>query len=194
MALDDIIEAIRLETEAEIAAIEEEAAARAEAIAAEGRRKAAAVETELAATRDEEAATAGNRIRNGARLEADRELRAARETIVQGILADVAQRLDGLRDSAAYPAILHRLAHEASSVLPAATVARVDPRDVVHLDGLFDLPLKVVGDLSTRGGLVLASPDGRTVHNTVDVRLERALPHMRRLIAEAVPELGARAS
>ena len=58
MALDDIIEAIRLETEAEIAAIEEEAAARAEAIAAEGRRKAAAVETELAATRDDEAGPA----------------------------------------------------------------------------------------------------------------------------------------
>lgn len=194
MALNDIIEAIRLETEAEIEAIEQEAADQAAAIAADGRRKAAAVEAELAAARDDEAATEENRIRNGARLEADRELRVAREAIVQGILDDVAQRLHGLRSSADYPGILRRLAHEASSVLPAGTVIHIDPRDGDDLDGLFDGPMEVVGDLSTGGGLLLASPDGRRVHNTFEVRLERAVPHMRHLIAERIPELGARPS
>jgi len=194
MALDDILEAIRLETDAEIEAIEADAAARAAAIADEGARAAAVAEAELAGVRDLDAVTAGNRIRNGARLEGDRELRAAREAIVQRIFTEVKGRLDGLRNSADYPAILGRLAREASSVLPEANVVQVDARDAALVDGLFDDSVEVVADLSIRGGLVLASADGRTVHNTVEVRVERAAPHMRRLIAELIPELGAHPS
>ncbi len=191
MALTDILEAIRVETDAEIAAIEAEGEARAAAIAEEGDRAAAAVEAELAATRDEEAATAAKRIRNKAKLEADRQVRASREAIVQRIFADVEQRLVGLRSAPDYGAILVRLAGEAIAVLPNAAVVHIDPRDAAHLDARLGRPLDVVADLSTSGGLLVSSPDGRTVHNTVEVRLERAAPHLRRLIAEIVPELGA---
>ena len=191
MALSDILDRIRRETEARIAAIEEDAHGRAATILAEAGRAAAAAEEELAGRRHDEAATACDRIRNRARLESDRELRAAREAIVQQLLTDVAQRLAGLRATGRYEELFGRLANEASRVLPDATVAHVDPRDEERAKELFGPTVAVVGDLETGGGLVLMSPDGRTVHNTLELRLKRAESHLRRLIAQEVPELGA---
>lgn len=194
MALPDIVEAIRAETDARILAIQREAEERAAVIRQEGSDAAAAAETALAGARAEEAARAQDRIRNRARLESDRLVREAREAIVQQIFSDVELRLSRLAETEEHAGLFRQLAEEAISVLPEASVAHVAPHDEPRARAFFDTDVEVVADLETRGGLVLTSRDGRTVHNTLEVRVQRAEPHMRRLIAQLVPELGARPS
>lgn len=133
------------------------------------------------------------RLLHRARLEALGLVAAARDGHVAAALAALEQRLASLRTARDYPLVLRRLTEEALAALDVAPGDReppqlmVDPRDRDLLErSLHDLglPLAVEPALETWGGLVAHSADGRiVVNNTLEARLERALPFLRRDLA-----------
>lgn len=195
MSLDGILAAIRREADEELAALTGRRDRDLDDLGARTAAAAAAAEADAARARDGEAATeAARRIRH-AEASAARLLRAAREEAFATMLARLRERLDGLRADAAYPGVLAALLAESRAVLPGATVVRVDPRDEVTMTVLVErtgADLKVDPTLGrSAGGLELDGGDGRVVINTVEARLERAGPELRRIAAElfAAPPL-----
>lgn len=191
MALDDILAAIRRESADEIGAIEASAERRVAEILDEARRRAAAeAEGLVEARRDREVARAAA-LANRARLDADKALRAVRAALVEQAIDDARLRLSGVRAAAGYPELAARLLDEATAVLAEARIVRVDPAD----EELFHRLLAGGGwtvqpVLETWGGVEVATGDGRVVQNTVESRLDRATPELRRLAVTSIPVLG----
>ena len=84
-------------------------------------------------------------------------MREAREEAFRELLAEVRRRLDAVRESSSYPAVLRALLRESLAALPAATVLRVDPRDerlAADLLAELGVELEIVGDAGDgrRGG------------------------------------------
>jgi V/A-type H+-transporting ATPase subunit E len=168
----------RAQTEARVQAILAEAAASAEA-----RREAA----RRAARRW--APGAHSRQRHQAQLEALRAAGAARDQLIDAVLAEVRRRLANLRADPSYPDILRRLAQEAVEVLgdEAARAGpprlEVDPRDEALLHsmlGMLGAQVAVTPSLSGWGGVIARSGCDRIVAtNTLEARFERAAPFLR---------------
>ena len=192
MALEDIIEAIERETNAEIAAIEAAARQRAAEIRQIGTTDADTVERAEVSARSADATVVRERIRNRATRDAERELRSARQAVVAELFDRVRSRLIALRGSAAYEAAFSQLVAEARESLPEADIVRVAPADEALARRLFGDDIRVVADLDTSCGARLEQADGRAVDNTVEQRLTRADANMRRLVLEMLPELGVR--
>ena len=92
-----------------------------------------------------------------ARLAAAAAVRQAREEAFREFLAEVRRRLEAVRESSGYPAVLRALLRESLAALPAATVLRVDPRDerlAAELLAELGVELEIVGDArdGRRGG------------------------------------------
>jgi vacuolar-type H+-ATPase subunit E/Vma4 len=173
MALDDLLSAIEADAEAERIVADREKAAAATAIVDAARREAAALETQLTAAPEEKTLAEAEGIRALARLRAAATLRVAREEAYVSVLGRVREQLSAARVSQTYPAMFRTLLNESRAALPDAHDLRVDPRDA-------DLAVSMAGDLTvipvldTWGGVELAGADGRTVRNTLEVRLANA--------------------
>lgn len=193
MALEDILVAIRAETDGEIARIRAESDAAVATIAGRAREEAAAVERTAATSMGDLATHERERITNRARLEADRGLRAATEEIYLGLRSEVASRLAFARDSPGYPALVSKLFDECRSILPGARTVRVDPDDEDVMRGILTAAgcdgFVVDPSLASLGGVELVTGDGRRVDNTLDSRMERGERHLRSLALEMIPEL-----
>lgn len=193
MALDDILAAIRTETEAEIARIRCDGEARIAEVKAHGAEEATAIEAEAASAMDAAASGRRDRIVNRARLEADRIMRSAAESVYVEAVAEAERRVAGLSGDAAYAPLLADLLEESLAVLPDARIVEVDPRDRELVAGLLAERrlhhLDVAPDLSTAGGVAVATGDGRRVVNTFEARRVRAERHLRRIAIETIPAL-----
>jgi vacuolar-type H+-ATPase subunit E/Vma4 len=194
MSIEGILSAIRRETEAEVAAITAQSEAEAAARIRAAHEEAARIEEETARGRDAEASSEARRRVRRARLEADQVRRAAREAAFGEALDEVRRRLATLRNEPTYPDVLAALLAEARTALPDAKVARADPADaaviMAILDGTADGPspcLEIQPVLSTWGGVELTTDGGRRVVDTLESRLGRAEPHLRRVFAASVP-------
>ena len=193
MSLEAILAAIEASGEAEAARLRAEAEARAQRILDEAERKASTVREE--ARRAALRPAAGERARrlHQAKLEALRRVGEVRTRLVDAALAETRQRLACLRTGPDYPLILRRLIEEAIDALgeeerhSRAAVLEADPRDDVSLQRILDelsLDVSVVFSLDGWGGVVARSGDGRiVVTNTLEARLERATPFLRRHLA-----------
>lgn len=190
MSLEAILEAIEAAGEAEVARLRAEMASRVREILAEAER--------LASARREEARqaallpAAGERARqlHRAKLEALRMVGEVRERLIEMALAETRRRLVNLRPDPTYLLILRRLTEEAIAAISEegpAIVLEADPRDEALLRRILrDLGLDVPLSLSLEcwGGVVARSEDGRVVAmNTLEARLERAIPFLRRELA-----------
>jgi V/A-type H+-transporting ATPase subunit E len=196
MALADILADIERDADEEIARIRSDAERQAEALVAAARSAADRASGEVS-----DAQRAGSdEARRGliARAESDAvaALRAAREEAFGRVLTRVRERLGVLRSEPAYPAVLRALLLEALGALPDARVVAVDPRDaeaaariVADLDRRGRAELRVEPVLETWGGIEVRAADARLVRNTLEERLERALPRARTLVARVVPDL-----
>ena len=194
MSLEAILTAIQTSGEAEIAQLRSETALRVQQILAEAERVAAAKRE--AARRAAVFPAAGERARrlHHAKLEALQAQGEARDHLVELALAEAQTQLVHLRSDSKYPLILRRLTEEAIHVLgderaEDGTRCRLeaDPRDAVLLRQILDdlgFDLAITPSLECGGGLVVRSDDGRIiVINTLEARLERALPYLRRELA-----------
>lgn len=194
MGLADILAAIEAGAAEELAAIVAETDAAVADILADATRAAAAAHHRNATAGDAATGRRADHIVNAARLDADRSRRSAVEQVYDDLRVRVGERLSGIRDDPVYPILLGQLVDECRAVLPEAAVLAVDEADVeqarhilaeIGWDGC-----RVEGAIATVGGAVAQAGDGRSVVNTLETRLERADPHLRRLAAELIPALG----
>ncbi|MFW6097060.1 MAG: V-type ATP synthase subunit E, partial [Chloroflexota bacterium] len=141
------------------------------------------------------------RILHRARLEALRTVGDARETAINAVLAQTRIMLSQIRSTPAYPSILRRLAEESLAELersledPGAAHLEIDARDealMAEIIKSLGLQAPISCTLECWGGLVASSQDGRiVVINTLESRLDRALPFLRRDLAALLENGGA---
>lgn len=195
MSLAAILEAIRAAGQAQIAEIEEQAARQTDEILVKSRQEAEQIYKAAYLSALEPAAKERARILHQARLEALRLTGEARESLVDTALEQTRCRLGNTRGEPVYPVVLRRLLQEALSELNEQREnhslsfphLEADPRDQELLESIldemgFDIPVRY--DFNSWGGVVAKSEDERVVViNTLEARLERAIPYLRRYLA-----------
>jgi vacuolar-type H+-ATPase subunit E/Vma4 len=214
MSLKAILEAIEASGQAEQEQIRAETASRLAAIEARVQREAESRREAIRRLAFGPAGAERSRRLHRARLEALRLRGQARDQLIEQALQGARLRLAALRHEARYPEVLQRLALEALRALdaqPASGAPRsadqpgaedrptleVDRRDldlIRRILGDLDLSPRLEPALETWGGVVARSADGRIVAtNTLETRLERALPYLRRELARQIEQASARA-
>ena len=128
-----------------------------------------------------------------ARLKALQTIGNIRENLVDAALKQTQERLAEMRSDVAYPEVLRRLTEEAIAELlvslkePAAYWLEADPRDQYCLEYILlekNLSIHVSYTLKVWGGVIARSQDNRVVVvNTLESRMERASPFLRRYLA-----------
>jgi len=183
MALADILATIRGEAGQEARRRLAASSARADEVLAQAQALAAQSRAEMEADAESEAAGLRTRELDRARLRVQRTEQEARETIYQAAHAQVRAALELSRSGEDYPRLFRALLQEAQRALPDAAVVRIDPRDAGLAEGI-----SIETTLHSWGGAELVAADGRLVRNTLEERLRRAEPELRRLAARALVE------
>lgn len=184
MALQDILEAIAAEAEAEATAILRQVEAEAAEQRAAAEKQANARRQQLLAEAEAQAAQERSRLLHRARLDTIRRLVEVQEQAFLAALNIAKDELARIRCRPEYDAVFAALLREALAVSEELTVVRVDPRDGERAMALVGATHTVEPTLTTWGGVVALSRDGRVmVENTLESRLERALPDLRALLA-----------
>lgn len=192
MSLQAILEQILATGDAQVQEIERETQAQVGEILAHARMEADRIEEDARDTSSAPAARERARIIHHARLEALRLIGSVQEDLVDSALTQTRERLAAIRSKPSYPDVLRQLTHEALDELTAPgreekPVLVADTRDQPLLENNLDdltLDLHVSYDLTCWGGLIAKSEDGRVVAiNTLEARLERAMPFLRGYLA-----------
>lgn len=204
MALEHILAAIEDEATAQITQIERDSLREATAILDRARAQVQAIESEAAGARVAELEADAARLRNRTRVQVATHMMRTREAVFQRVLQEARRQLAAARNDDGYRAVLRALLQEALATVPgdassataSPTIVRVDRQDedvtrtLLQEAGLAGVELQPV--LETWGGVEVASADERVVvRNTLESRLSRAEPHLRRLVAEAIPAMSA---
>lgn len=193
MSLFAILESIQKSGDMQIRKIESQAYVKCNEILANIRLEAEQVKRDAYDKAVAPAFKERARIIQRARLEGLQILGDAREEFVDSAFEQIHSRLANIRTEESYPQILCQLIEEAlgelrGSLTEAGEIKlEADPRDRVVLESiLHEMPwdFSVTYVLDCWGGLVAKSGDGRVVAiNTMETRLERATPHLRRYLA-----------
>lgn len=193
MSLLAILDAIHASGQAQVRKIENRAYRQIHEMRVNARLDAVEIEDENRSAVVAPAIRERARILHRARLEALQITGNGREALVDSVLDQTRGHLDGLRTDAAYLAVLRRLTQEALDELavslekPRKARLEADPRDRKQMECILSdigLNLEVSYCLNCWGGLVAKSQDSRVVViNTLEARLERATPYLRRYLA-----------
>ncbi len=193
MSLRAILDSIRQAGKQQIAQIESEAEAKAQTLWDVGRAEAAAIREAARADFAAPAAEERARILHHAWLEALRAVGDVQEALVDEALLQARGHLAGMRTDLSYPEVLRRLTVEALSELRTSldsgerAILEADPRDrevIEKILGDLGLEVEVSYPLSCWGGVVAKSEDNKiVVTNTLEARLERGNPYLRRYMA-----------
>ncbi|MGD2155773.1 MAG: V-type ATP synthase subunit E [Anaerolineales bacterium] len=193
MSLLAILEAIRSSGKDQLHKIEERAFYQTREILANARLDAEQLEDETYTAAVAPAIKERSRLLHHARLEALQIIGNVREKLVDAALERAQGYLTDARAKSSYPSILLNLVQEALTELEGSlqesgsVQLEADSRDREILENLLDeagLALRVNYTLNTWGGVVAKSQDGRVVViNTLEARLERATPYLRRYLA-----------
>ena len=204
MSLHAILEVIRGLAQDRIKEIEKRAYSQACEILTNTRLQAESVKEQACAAAFEPAIRERARILHRARLEALQIIGNARETLVDSALNQTHGRLASLRADPVYPQVLRKLLQEVVEEFHAyqgedgkdqpALIGwlEADVRDRPVLERLITelgLAFPVRYTLECWGGLSARSEDSRlVVINTINARLERATPYLRRSLAALYEE------
>jgi vacuolar-type H+-ATPase subunit E/Vma4 len=193
MSLEAILEAIHTYGKAQVDEIEERAYCQAHEVLVNARLEADRQEEQAYVTAVAPAVKERARILHRARLEALQITGSAREKLVDAAMDQTRGHLTGMRTDNAYAALLRRLTQEALAELEEIlrdvneVHLEADPRDRALLERILSdlgLRLDVSFHLKCWGGLIARSQDGQVVIvNTLEARLERATPYLRRYLA-----------
>jgi vacuolar-type H+-ATPase subunit E/Vma4 len=192
MSLEAILAAIVASGEKQVQEVEAQAQSRAEDILAAARVEAERLRHEARSAVAGQASKESTRMIYEARLEALQIVGNVRDALVDDALQHTRNDLANVRCAPIYPGVMRQLVEEALRVLGESLTAgeqpllAADPRDrglieQVLLQMSLDLPVSY--ELNCQGGVVARSEDGRVVAiNTLDARLERAIPYLRRVL------------
>ena len=133
------------------------------------------------------------KIIHNARLNSLHKIGNERETLVDTAIDQTKGHLAGVRSNPVYPEVMRRLTIQAIFELQESLEEfwdcelEADPRDQALLDSILSdegFNVKVKYTLKVWGGLIAKSRDNRVmVINTLEARLERATPFLRRYLA-----------
>ena len=179
MALENVLETIRREADEEVERRRADAREAAAGIERDARAQASAWRAEMESAAAQEGAEIRRRLVDAARLEALRKTRESQEAVFAEAHQQLRERLRDARGRPDYAALFAALLAEAQAALPDAEMIRIDPRDAA-------LATHADSTLETWGGVELEAADGRIVRNTLEERLRRAQPELRRLAAHAL--------
>ena len=179
MSLENVLGTIRREAEDHVERHRAHAREAATEIERDARAQASAWRGEMESAAAQEGAGIRRQLVNAARLEALRKTRASQEEVFAAAHAQLREQLRSARSRPDYPRLFGALLAEAQAALPDAAVIRIDPRDAA-------LAPHAESTLDTWGGVELEAADGRIVRNTLEERLRRVLPELRRLAAHAL--------
>lgn len=197
MPLAELLHALEREVAEELADRREQSRREAADILAAAVAEARHLQRRLVAEAETGAAADAELRRTRARLAAAAKVRAARQDADQRLVATVRDQLTGVRGRDDYPGLLAALLGEAATVLRGAEATlHVDPKDAALVADLLTKTgaanragaPSVRPDVETAGGVALETSDGRLVDNTVEERLEVALPWLRLLTSVATSE------
>jgi V/A-type H+-transporting ATPase subunit E len=199
MSLHAILEKIRASGESRVYEIETRAYAQQREILSSARIESEALKKQSCSEAMMPATRERARILHLARLEALRTTGTLREALIDSAHERIHGYLAGIRSDVSYQEVLRRLLVEALDELkssfaimgkraPANQIClEADPRDkeiLENLLGMMDLSLPIGYTLNCWGGVIAKSEDGRVVViNTLEARLERAAPFLRRYLA-----------
>jgi vacuolar-type H+-ATPase subunit E/Vma4 len=196
MSLHALLQVIRDSGDTKINEIEANAYAQAREITTNALLEAESIKEQACNKAMGPAARERARLIQRARLDALRTTGEVRESLVDAALEQCHGRLAWIRSESIYPQVLCQVLRETlaelekslkGSVLTNQAFIEADPRDKEALEGLLtemELKLKVNYNLTCWGGLTARSEDGRVaVINTLEVRLDRATPFLRRYLA-----------
>ena len=196
MSLGTLLAAIRDSGQATIHELDRRANAQAREILANARLEAQSIREQACAAALEPAAPERSRLIQKARLDALQSVGEARESLVDAALDECRGRLAAFRTDPLYPEVLRKLLLETRIEMESClkesenggkACLDVDPSDQATMEGFLsemELNMAVNYTLSCWGGLVARSEDGRvTVINTLEARLEKATPFLRRSLA-----------
>lgn len=179
MALETMLNAIQREANEKVQRIDQDTVERAQAI---HERAKARVEAEVDRYVEEARVEATRELQrevNAANLKSTRAQTDVRREVYDEVFAAVRTKLEEMRASATYPDVFRALVCDAITGLGAGLEVHIDPRDTEHLDaflasGVSTQIVKVVPDLSSLGGVIAYSENGRVMRdNTLEARLER---------------------
>ena len=193
MSLSAILEAIHAAGKAQVQEIERNCNLKIQEIMDRADLDVEIIEKEAEAAAVAPAFGERAKIVHHARLKALHSIGNARETMVDTALDQTKGRLSGIRTDAVYPEVLRRLTQEAIAELqqslkePWECRLEADPRDRELLACILSdegINITVNYTLDVWGGLIAKSQDNRVVViNTLEARLERASPFLRRYLA-----------
>lgn len=193
MSLEAILEEIRARGDTDLLDIEKHTATRVDQILEQAREEAESIKREvceeiIAPARDER-----SRIINQAQLMALRIRDDARQAAIEETRERVRARLAEVRRVEGYTDLMQRFLQAAIDDM-RITVGedeevhlQADARDETVVEEIledYDQNVSASYDLEVWGGLIIRSQDDRvTVNNTLESRLERAWPSVRRYLA-----------
>lgn len=176
MAIEDILQALDDQAQADCDAVIGEAQEHAKLIIDEAERQAITIHEGFARQVERVAKSEASKVVNAARLEAKMQVSSVKGSGVAGVFEAARAVLPSLRESG-YGELFARLASEAFEGLEEPVRVRVAAADMdfatqaVATSGLVG---DVVGDLDTTGGLVVELHGGRiSRRNTLEDRLDR---------------------
>lgn len=193
MSLDPILAAIRAEGAEALAELQRSTAEQVNAILQEGERAAQQRCEDARRAACEPAAAEARRIVEEARAQALQITAVAGDALLQSLLSAVRARLQTVRDAPDYAQIWQRLTREAIRALgdeeAAGATLLVDPRDLDLTAPFARRGLQILPELNCAGGVTVRSRDGRiVVDNTLEARLEQALPAVRLAVAQLIDD------
>ncbi len=198
MSLEVILASIESSGAAESARLRGETESKAQRILEAAERKAENAREEARRAALWPAAAERARRLHQAKLEALRTVGEVRQRLLETMLLGTRRRLTDLRADPDYALILRGLIAEAVATLGEAELRggraalEIDPRDERHIRPILDelgINLQVVASLQSWGGVVVTSGDGRiVVNNTLEARLERAMPFLRQDLVAFIEE------
>ncbi len=175
MAIEDIFKALEEQADSEVNQILHVATVQADAVEHEARDEAERItSSRISAAEDAVRAKAAKAV-NAARLQVRRDLAEVRDSAVDSVFTDAAQRLAAMRGTAEYESVFASLVKEALANVDVECEIQVASEDVELAQRVaadLGVACTVVPSLETTGGLTVSTHGGRVVRrNTFESRL-----------------------
>ena len=192
MSLQNILDQICASGDAQIQEIERHAQIRVNEILAQARMEAEQIEEDSCADVSAPSNAERARIIHRAKLEALRIVGDARENLVNSAIEQTRTILSSLRSDPSYPIILQTLVEEALAQIRLSEqdghpCLLADPRDQSLMNQILKTrqpQISIRYELNCWGGVTAQSADERVVViNTLEARLEQAIPFLRHHLA-----------
>jgi len=191
MALEDIFRALEEQADRDVEVVLADARAHATVIREEAEKEAETLRAARLAEAERMAKSRSSQSLNQVRLEARKRLAGVKERAIREVFDDARVALGEVRSRPDYPAVFRALAEEALEGVAGEYELLVDPADadlarqLAAEKGL--APDAVRADISTAGGLVVATQGGQVMRrNTLEDRLEKFRGMAQAEVAEIV--------